>query len=195
VATRSREHPTKIECVDCAKLPQFDDVIVTALNGPQEFRPKVPRKIDPRSTETHKRSPRCTTHWLAWRTAQRVKGAHARSRKRSGLNEQTRQEVLALQGGVCPACGRGSGRRAVLSADHCHIIARAECDHPEDVACENCMRGFLCHRENRDILGLLFAQKDATTEQVIDILRNLANYLEDPPMQRYLRAREEEVSA
>ena len=188
---------SKIECVDCVKrpvLPADWSRSMTVENHAVEYRPKTPRKIDPRSLESHKTQPRCTTHWLAWRNGQRVKSAAARSRKRSGLDEETRQGVLAFQGGVCPACGRGT-RRGVLSADHCHLIARDECEHPEDVACENCMRGFLCDRENRHILGLLFATKGATTEQVIAILRNLADYLEDPPMQRYLRSTRDEVSA
>lgn len=180
------EHPTKIECYDCAKLPPPNGALVDRTLKPV-FRPLVPRKIDPRSLETHKTQPRCTTHWLAWRNAQRAKGAAARSRKRSGLTEEMRQELLAFQGGVCAGCGQGSGRRRlVLSADHDHDLAR-EHDHPEAVACPDCMRGFLCNRDNRNILGFLLTQKGATTESVIQVLRNLADYLEDPPMRQLQR--------
>jgi len=193
----AREHPTKLECVDCAKLPSFDDALSMGMPDGLlvHFRPKVPRKIDPRSLETHKTQPRCTTHWRAWRNAQRAKGAAARSRKRSGLDEETRQELLAFQGGVCAGCGRPgtSKTRKVLSADHDHELAK-EHDHPEKVACELCMRGFLCHQDNRDILGLLMARPGATTEWAISTLENLAAYLRDPPMAQLLRRRRELAS-
>ena len=80
-APKPKEHPTKIECVDCAKLPTYTEALVAAehasLTISTEFRPRVLRKIDPRSLETHKTQPRCTTHWLAWRNAQRAKGVAA----------------------------------------------------------------------------------------------------------------------
>lgn len=185
-APQPTARPTKIECVDCAKRPPLPDGV--AIINKREFRPRALRKIDPRSLETHKTQPRCQEDWLVWDRTRRAKMAAARSRKRSGLTEEGRQEVLALQGGVCPACKRGPGRkRSVLAADHDHRIAEAECAHDPRNACEHCLRGFLCDRENRHILGLLFANKDATTEQVIGVLRNLADYLEDPPAQQWRR--------
>lgn len=186
---KAPDHPTKIECTDCAKLPSLHNG--SFIGDGVTYRPQALRKIDPRSLETHKTQPRCTTHWLAWRNGQRAKGAAARSRKRSGLDEETRQELLAFQGGVCAGCGRAgtSNTRKVLSADHDHELAR-EHGHSEDVACEDCMRGFLCSRDNRDILGLLYAQKGVTTDSVIKVLMNLAGYLMDPPMRRMMRSRE-----
>jgi hypothetical protein len=51
------------------------------------------------------------------------------------------------------------------------------------------MRGFLCDRDNRHILGLLFAQRGATTESVKRVLLNLYDYLDDPPMKQFRRSR------
>lgn len=179
------DHPTKIECIDCRKLPKFSDI----YDGPLplgDFRPKVPRKIDPRSLETHKTQPRCTTHWRAWRNRQRAKGAAARSRKRSGLDDATRQAVKDLQGNRCP-CGAPllpiNGKRIEPDADHCHELAVTH-DHPEEVACAECFRGFLCRGCNREIIGRLTVGHKRSTEQVIAALRGLADFLEDPPAQR-----------
>jgi hypothetical protein len=159
--------------------------------GPIHFRPKMLRKIDPRSLETHKTRPRCTTHWLAWRNAQRAKGAAARSRKRSGLDEETRRAVRALQGDRCP-CGAplvpASGKRLEPDADHCHELA-VEHGHPEEVACEECFRGFLCRHCNREVVGFFTRGGRRRDAEVIAALRSLADYLEDWPMRRYLRSR------
>jgi hypothetical protein len=183
---KNLEHPTKIECCDCAKRPPLPDGV--AILDKREFRPRALRKIDPRSLKTHKTQPRCQQDWLAWRNGQRAKIVAARSRKRSGLTEEKRQELLAFQGGGCAGCGRpgGSRGRKALSADHDHDLARDH-DHPENVACEDCMRGFLCSQDNRDIIGLLMARPGATTEWAISTLENLAAYLRDPPMRQLQR--------
>lgn len=184
-AAKSREHPTKIECVDCAKRPPYSETGASDPTWLAEgglYRPRVPRKIDPRSLETHKTQPRCSTDWLAWRNGQRAKGQAARQRKRAGIDEETRQLVLELQGGACP-CGR-TGRRA-LSAEHDHELAR-EHDHPEDVACELCFLGFLCDHCNRDIIGYLTGALRSRAA-VLPALRRIVAFLEDPPMRRLRR--------
>lgn len=187
----TREHPTKIECYDCALLPTLIDSVEASLDTAVQLRPRAPRKIDPRSLETHKTRPRCTTHWLAWRNAQRAKGAAARSRKRSGLDEETRQAVRELQGDRCP-CGAplvpASGKRLEPDADHCHELALTH-DHPEEVACEECFRGFLCRHCNREVIGYLTNRWGRPTSEVISALRALADYLDDPPMRQLQRSR------
>jgi hypothetical protein len=60
-------------------------------------------------------------------------------------------------------------------------------DHPEEVACPECFRGFLCRGCNRDVIGVLSRGGRRSTAEVITSLRNLADYLEDPPMRRMLR--------
>jgi hypothetical protein len=185
--------PIKIECVDCAKLPTLVDALEASLTTTVQLRPRAVRKIDPRSLETHKTQPRCTTHWLAWRNTQRAKSAAARSRKRSGLDDETRQAVKDLQGNRCP-CGAPllpkSGKRIEPDADHCHELALTH-DHPEEVACEECFRGFLCRHCNREVIGFFTQGGTRGTAEVITALRGLADYLEDWPMRQWLRQRSE----
>lgn len=197
---KDRSHPTKIECVDCAKLPSKltvksgETYVGLVITG--DLRPVTPRKIDPRSLETHRASPRCTTHWRAWRNGARAKAASARGRKRAGVDDEVRQEVKDLQGGQCP-CGRpllpSSGRRLEPDADHDHELAVGH-DHPDDLACPDCFRGFLCRHCNREVIGFFSWGGKRGTAEVIAALRSLADYLEDPPMRRYSRTRLEEAS-
>lgn len=166
-----------VECMDCASLPDRPDD--APCGGPlfqigQGYRPGKPRPIDARSTP---RRPRCTTHWRAASKAQKAVQAAKRSRKRSGLDEDTRVALWAIQGRRCP-CG-AQPSRGVPDADHDHELAR-EHDHAEDVACSDCMRGFLCRACNREILG----------RRSLAQLRALVAYLEDPPMRRLERAME-----
>ena len=176
------------ECVVCRDLPlrPFDEADV---EDGIEYRPKNPRP----APYGGPRSRRCFRHEKAKKRREKSLAAAGRSRKRSGLTEVDRQGLLTFQGGVCAGCGRGPGSRAVLSADHDHELARRH-NHPEEVACAECLRGFLCARDNRDILGLLYAQPGATTDGVITVLRSLADYLEDPPMRRYRRREVEETA-
>src|SRR5690606_17321810 len=111
------------ECVTCASL---------------DTRPAKPRPIDERSRSGAyggPRSLRCATHYREHVKARRQAASNARSRKRSGLDEDARQDVLAEQDGVCALCLRRPARtRLNLDMDHDHDKA-AEHDHPEDIAC------------------------------------------------------------
>lgn len=168
-------------CIGCAALPERPTDPVLVEPG-VEYRPAKPRPI---AADCGPRSARCASHKRAHKHAQRARAGAARSRKRSGLDEDTRQALLALQGGRCAGCGRGPARsRTNLDADHDHAAAAGH-DHPEEVACEDCMRGFLCRACNRDVLGALSMRR--TPAEVAAVLRNLADYLEHPPMAR-LRA-------
>ena len=115
-------------------------------------------------------------------------------------------DCRALPEGECPKAPRpaphGGPRsrrctthqRAQDRATPARAAAARGHDHPEEVACPECFRGFLCHRDNRDVLGLLFAQAGASTQSVVGVLRALADYLEDPPMRRYLRQQENDAT-
>lgn len=171
------------ECATCAALPppypEFDD-------GPPcaTYRPAKPRPV------VHGRGPstwRCATHRREDVHAQKQRASDSRSRKRSGLAESVRQAVLAEQGGACGGCGRTSGKRLNLDADHDHDLA-AEHDHGEDVACEDCMRGYLCRSCNRDIIGMLRGRLGSDLAVRMALI-GLHNYLGDPPAQRVIRRR------
>lgn len=177
-------------CVDCRALPvkgQF------ALFGeqPTAYRPAVPRPIDDRSragTHGGPRSLRCTTHYRAHVNAARQRASDTRSRKRSGLPDDVKADTLAEQGGGCAGCGHGPGRRRLnLAADHDHDLAATH-SHGDDVACPDCMRGYLCSSCNRDILGMLRGRMGSDAA-VATVLSNLAAYLADPPARRVTRAR------
>lgn len=161
-----------IECLDCAVLPPRPQNVF-GRDG-IDFRPGKPRPIDTRSTP---RRPRCTTHWRAADKARKAAQSAARSRKRSGLDDDTRAALWTIQGRRCP-CGRQPSR-GVPDADHDHQLARLH-EHAEDVACSDCMRGFLCRQCNRELVGRYSAEQ----------LRSVLAYLEDPPMRRLERARE-----
>ncbi len=148
-----------------------------------------PRPIDDRSRAGAyggPRSLRCTTHYRAHRAARRQSSSDARSRKRAGVDEGIRREVLAEQGGVCAGCKRGPGRvRMNLAADHDHELAAAH-DHADDVACLLCFCGFLCSSCNRDIVGMLTGR--VGRRNVRAVLAALVDYLDHPPAGR-VRAR------
>jgi hypothetical protein len=169
------------ECLDCAALIPWDEAcgrIFGKLIPGVNYRPLKPRPIHP---DSGPRSPRCATHRRAWLKAAKQRASDKRSRDRSGLDEDARQAVLAEQGGVCGGCGRSSGRRMNLDADHDHDQA-AEHEHGDDVACEDCMRGYLCRSCTRDIIGMLRGRLGSDTA-VAKVLRQLSAYLACPPAQ------------
>ena len=179
--------PARHGCVRCRELPvrPFDPADV---EDGVEYRPKDPRP----TVAGGPRSRVCRTHERAKRKATKASQAAKRSRQRSGVDEETRQAVKALQGDRCP-CGAPllprSGRRLEPDADHDHDLAAGH-DHPEEVACPECFRGFLCRGCNRETVGRLFGG-GRDTAHVIAALRNLADYLENPPMRRLLAERPE----
>lgn len=184
------------QCVTCAALPvrplAVDDLLGRLGDSLGiEYQPPKPRPIDDKSrTGTHggPRSLRCTTHYRAHVNAAKQRASNARSRKRSGLPDDVKADVLTEQGDGCAGCGHGPGRkRRNLAADHNHDQA-AEHDHDDDVACEDCMRGYLCSSCNRDILGMLRGRMGSDLAAA-RVLANLATYLADPPAQRVIRRR------
>ena len=174
---------TKVECLRCATLPTLAMLIERgeAVTGAQ-CRPSVLRPISKRSTP---RRPYCETHQREVERERRQAASDKRSRWRSGLDEQERLAALARQGGRCP-CGAGpTERRMNLCADHDHELA-AEHAHPEDVACPECLRGFLCTACNRDIIGTLTGRKGIGPARVGEVLQALADYIADPPARKAL---------
>ena len=82
-----------------------------------------------------------------------------------GLEPGEYAKLLAAQGGVCAICKQS--RRTRLDVDH---------DHSTGL-----VRGLACRSCNRKVLP--YARNDPT------ILRNAADYLEDPPALRFLGKR------
>lgn len=167
------------ECATCAALPRLDEG-GELPPGERSYRPPQPRPV------VHGRGPktwRCATHRRADVLAQRQRASDQRSRKRSGLDEEIRQAVLAHQGGTCP-CGRGPGKRLNLTAEHDHELAKQH-EHAEDVACPECLVGFVCHSCNRHIIG--FLTNNHGRANVAAVLHALADFLDDPPAQRVRR--------
>jgi hypothetical protein len=176
------------ECLACAALP-----LESELGGPR--RPRPPRKIHPRATSG---KPLCGEHWREDRDTRRQADSDKRSRQRAGVDEPTRQGVLAEQGHRCP-CGAGlGGRRLNFNADHEHDLARQH-DHSEDVACIECLAGFLCHHCNREIIGYLMragrtGNVSRSRGEVAGALEAIAAYLRYPPAAR-VRARRARLAA
>lgn len=81
-----------------------------------------------------------------------------------GLDSDSYQWLLALQGGKCAIC-RARPKTNRLAVDHDH----AHCKQ----GCSKCWRGLLCSRCNHELLG---AAHDS-----VHILRNAVAYLESPP--------------
>lgn len=182
------EHPTKIECVDCRKLPSFDETVI-GISPSTEFRPKAPRKIDPRSGP---RSPRCTTHFRAKTTAAKTAGREKRREKTYGVDRDTQLQLWELQGKACP-CGRKRADEPPpgVHMDHDRKLADTH-DHPREQGCPECVTGFLCQSCNREIIGRLEALHGDRWE-VGRALARLANHVLTPPMAQ-LRSRTEVAS-
>jgi hypothetical protein len=174
-------------CVTCRALPELPPGVLLppkARRIKYGYRPVKPLP----APHGGPRSRRCDEHERAHKRAARKRASDRNSRKRSGLDEETRQEVLALQGGRCPCGAAAKGRRLNLNADHNHELAR-EHDHADDVACEDCFEGFTCHHCNREVIGYLSWSGNRGRDEVATALENLAAYLRDPPMARLRRQR------
>lgn len=190
--------PTKVECVDCSRLPTLEQARKSLFLA-VELRPKAPRKIDPRSLETHKTQPRCTTHWLAWRKAQRARTRTGHKAKTYGVPREIQAILWEFQGSSCP-CGRKAAEEipAGVTLDHEH---RAPCivrgDHDEKTGCLECVTGFVCAHCNKEIIGKLegaFRKRDDPRNAVFTALVALAAHVVDPPLRRLLAERPDLVA-
>jgi hypothetical protein len=143
-------------CIDCKALPEDEQ-------------PKTPRP-----TEGGPRSQRCATHYRAYRRAEKTRRAEYWQRTVYGLDPANYAALKAFQGDRCP-CGN-----KIAQTDHDSALA-AQHDHPDNRACEDCLRGLLCRFCNSDLLG-----KHRFTAAR---LRAVADYLERPPWHRLRRTR------
>lgn len=161
-------------CVDCRELParplEFLSPGEDALY-PGPYRPSAPRPTD---VAQHPRTPRCATHRRAQRKAQKAARNAAYVLRTYGLTSELKAVVWAAQGQAC-ICGRRPTREP--DTDHDHRLAR-EHEHPEDRACEGCLRGLLCRACNTYVVGRYSAAQ----------LRALADYIERPTMDRIREA-------
>ena len=163
---------------------------------PTQFRPAKDRPIKSGATP---RSYRCSEHTTAHQKAAKQRTSDARSRKRAGIDEETRQEILAEQDHRCGGCGTvKQAKRLNFDADHDHGLATQH-DHSDDVACLDCMCGYLCRTCNRDLIGHV-AQRGArgrvvrTREETAEIFERIARYLRHPPAARVRARRDQSVA-
>lgn len=82
-----------------------------------------------------------------------------------GIDSEMYQKIFDYQNGVCFICLSKSVKRR-LAVDHDHKTGE--------------VRGLLCRRCNRDVLGH-FARDQ------VDVLQRAIDYLEDPPTRRMFR--------
>lgn len=178
------------ECVDCLALPSLEelrvqvDILRERPIDATEIRPKTPRP----APHGGPRSKRCTTHFRAWKRANRMKARVKTSQKVYGLAPDDRADLMVLQDGLCPICGRGldvdgRGRFRATAHDHDHELAEQH-DHPVDKACPECLRGLTCGWCNRELLPRID----------LEAARRLVAYYENPPMARLRAARLKEAS-
>lgn len=148
------------ECKDCLLLPVAE-------------RPKRPRSVINAKTGKPFPGPRCRTHHLAKRDADRARSHGRRVATIYGITVEFYWELYEFQGGMCFICERAYGKTKRLAVDHDH-----SCDqgHPKDKACNLCVRGLLCTMCNRKIVGHLRDDPAA--------FRRGADYLENPPARR-----------
>lgn len=100
--------------------------------------------------------PRCATHNRVKRRSRRDYTHERHILETYGLTTEQYWEIYAAQGGVCYICRRARGLKKKLSVDHCHATGT--------------VRGLLCQRCNRDVLGHLRDDPEAA-QRVIDYLR------------------------
>lgn len=92
-----------------------------------------------------------------------------RTAARYGLTGDDYEAILALQGGGCAGCGKPPSPNRRLDVDHRHQLQEARRKPWERMLM---VRGLLCHRCNR-VVGM--------SGDNPDVLRRLAEYLEQPP--------------
>lgn len=178
--------PTKIECIDCAKLPPYED---GARMG--TFRPATLRKI---ADGCGPRSPRCVTHKRARKNAASLTSRTGAKAKTYGVPRPIQAALWEFQGRSCP-CGRKRSKviPAGVTLDHSHTapcIVRG--DHSEKTGCLECVTGFVCSHCNREVIGRLecaFRKEDDPRAGVARGLAGLHAHVTDPPLPRLLAER------
>lgn len=92
-----------------------------------------------------------------------------------GITPEEFDQIMEVQDGVCAGCHRAPSTLRHLDIDHKHQRREAKAS-PESR--RPLVRGALCHRCNR-ALGVVFDSPET--------LRNLADYLDNPPAQSVLQ--------
>lgn len=103
--------------------------------------------------------PRCATHHRAKRNTRRTYSHEKHIWDTYGITKSEYWAIYAAQGGKCALCRRATGATKNLSVDHDHVSGR--------------VRGLLCQKCNRDVLGHLRDDPEA-------FLRGI-DYLTNPP--------------
>lgn len=115
-------------------------------------------------------SERGTVCEFCQRDVRRRASRNARLQKLYDITQEEYEILLDAQDGKCAGCG--GDRRYNLAVDHDHALEKK-------VGSRKSIRGLLCKRCN----GIL---RDAW--DIAQVLRNLADYLDDPPAQKILAA-------
>ena len=113
------------------------------------------------------RPPLCATHRRARKRARRDYSHEKHVWETYGITYDEYWAIYRAQNGVCAICERARGLKKKLSVDHCHATGM--------------VRGLLCQKCNRDILGHL-------RDDVAAFYRAI-NYLEQPPAVRVIGTR------
>lgn len=108
--------------------------------------------------------PRCATHWRAKKRDRRNYTHSGHIMELYGITSEEYQRVYEYQNGTCAICQRARGIRKKLSVDHDHVSGE--------------VRGLLCQKCNRDVLGHLRDDPNA--------LYRAADYLMSPPARQAL---------
>ena len=103
--------------------------------------------------------PRCATHHRLKRRDRRNYSHDRHIGETYGITTDEYRAIHKYQGGACAICQRATGARKRLSVDHCHDTGL--------------VRGLLCQKCNRDVLGHLRDDLDAFARAI--------DYLESPP--------------
>lgn len=117
--------------------------------------------------------PRCYTHHIAKRNADRIAQHAKRVEGTYGLSASDYRALYEAQGRCCFICRRATGKTKHLAVDHEHN--RPGCDHPPKQGCYLCVRALLCGPCNQ-ILGRYGVQA----------LKRAIEVLTEPPARKVL---------
>lgn len=101
--------------------------------------------------------PRCATHHRMKNRARRNYSHERHVLETYAITIDQYWIIYRHQGGVCAICRRARGLKKKLSVDHCHATGM--------------VRGLLCQKCNRDVLGHLRDEPEAF-QRAIDYLRS-----------------------